>query len=204
MKKIWMTLLALMLPQLAMADDAELYDPAPPPNSAFVRVIQVGKASAPATLAGKSFTLKEKAISDYLVIPAGEQEFKAGAEKATLTIDAGKYYTLIATGSGKPQQAEDAQIKNPAKSMIYFYNVSDSAGSLYAPVHKADIVSAEPGKNVSKEINALKLAVDVKAGDKAVKSFKDVQLKRRIGTTFILMGSKGAYQAVQVGNAVVR
>ena len=63
----------------AFAQDTGLYDPAPPANSAFVRVI--GAPSA--TLGVKAVTAAKGAASAYVVIPQGEFAAKVGAIAVT-------------------------------------------------------------------------------------------------------------------------
>lgn len=208
--KLFPWLLALfLLPMAALADDAELYDPAPPANSAFVRVVNglTDAVKREATLGKISLgAAPSPSIGDYRIIPAGKHPFVAGKAAADFTIAAGKYYSVLLFEQGKPKLVEDELISNPAKTRVYFYNLSDAAqATIFASTQKIAVIDKlESGGFSSREMNALKLALQVKAEDTPVKDFHDVPLKRRIGTSFLLAGKKGAYQAVMVSNVVKR
>lgn len=200
MKK-FLSFLALALVALsgfsAQANDQELYDPAPPADSAFIRLINASSDSAPVTssLGSVTFTgVTSPAITDYSVLKAGDYEMKVGEGSFDIHVEAGKYYTLaLLTKEGKPSVTalEDAMVTNPAKAVVYFYNLSDSPkASLFAPQHKADIVAEiESGKGGAREVNALTLDLAITAGGKEIKAFPGVELKRRTGITFLLSGS---------------
>jgi alginate O-acetyltransferase complex protein AlgF len=173
-----------------------------------VRVVNglTDAAKINATLGNTSFSaVASPSISDYMIVPAGKHAFAAAKTKASFTIAAGKYYSILLSSTAA-QLTEDALIRNPAKTQLYFYNLSDSAkASVFATKQKVAIVKdVATGKAASREMNALTLAVDVKAGDTTVKNFSDVALKRRIGTSFLLAGKKNTYQAIMVNNAVKR
>ena len=208
MKKWLLTLFVFAAPSLALAVDEGLYEPAPPANSAFVRVIDADAAlkTVSATLGGVGFgKVTYPAISPYVVIPAGEKELVAGKLKEKLNLEAGRYYS-VALMNGTSKLLEDPSINNPAKARVYFYNLSDAAdATLFAPKQKAPILSKQaPGTSTSREMNALTLPLQVLADDKNVKIFPDVALKRRMGTSAVLAGKKGAYRAVIAENKVAR
>ncbi len=197
----------LFLPMKAMADDAELYDPAPPPGSAYIRFINAYSGEIIPELSGKSFgKISYPQISDYKIFKANEYDVKAGKRSKKVSIKADGYYTIAVLQDGKIALYEDKPIKNPAKAMVYFYNLSTAAiASLYAPEHKTAVLSDVAADDaVAREVNALKLILQVRAGDKEVAQYDDVQLKRRRGMSFALIGKEGAYQAVMVENAIKR
>ncbi|MFO1242234.1 MAG: alginate O-acetyltransferase AlgF [Rickettsiales bacterium] len=188
--------------EVSAADDTALYDPTPPADSAFVRIINTTATAVDATIGSASYTsVAAPGISPYRVIPQGEQEAKAGDVSKKVSIEAGKYYSVAITekdGKKELVTLEDAVIKNPAKAMIYFYNFSDSAtASLNAVKQKADIVSGvKAGESASREVNALTIDVAVNdAEGKEVKAFPGVELKRRTGVNFLLTGSGSNRQA---------
>lgn len=199
----------LLMASAASAMDEGLYEPAPPANSAFVRVIHANpKASSiAATLGGKGFgKLTYPAISKYVAITAGDQTFEATRISEKIMVEAGQYYTLAVVKDNAVKVIDDAVIGNPAKARLYFYNLSDVVdATLFAPKQKAAIISKqEANSGTSREINALTLPLQILAEGKLVKQFDGVQLKRRMGTTAALFGSKGAYKALVSENAVAR
>ncbi len=211
-KKLTLLFAMLGLATPALANDQELYDPAPPADSAFVRLINAtGDATKLSTSVGSvSFKdLASPAISPYYVLKANDYTMKLGEASFPVKVEAGKYYTLaLQRAEGKPTLTvlPDAIISNPAKSVVYFYNLSTvPSASLFASEHKADIVaSTAPGKGGAREVNPLTLSLVIKAGDKEVKSFPGVELKRRTGTTFVLAGTAEKPVTLMQENAVQR
>lgn len=211
--KKWYVLLALVaFGTPALGQDKELYDPDPPADSAFVRLINAtGDKEALSSTVG-SVTFKSDAspsMTPYYVLKNGDYSLKLGEASFPVKVEAGKYYTIALTrAGGKPSMTllPDVTISNAAKSVVYFYNLSDIAGaSLFATEHKADIVAAtEPGKGGAREVNPLTLDLAIKAGDKEIKAFPKVELKRRTGVTFILAGTAEKPVTLMQENAVQR
>lgn len=202
-------LLFYLWPVVAVADDAELYDPAPPPGSAYVRFLHAAADMPELTpaLSGRGFgTLSYPALADYRVVKAGEYEATAGKAAKTVTIAADHYYTIILQDGATITLQQDDLIKNPAKAGVYFYNMSDAPqAKLCAPEHKAAIVDkVAAAQAASREVNALKLVLEVRAGEQTVQRFEQVQLKRRRSVSFALVGNEGNYQALMVENAIAR
>ncbi|NJN45145.1 MAG: hypothetical protein HC808_00010 [Candidatus Competibacteraceae bacterium] len=147
---------------VAAAQDAELYDPAPPPNAAFVRVVNATAAdsSISAQLAGIDFgELPYPGVSAYQVVQEGERVFQTGEKNEPLTIKAGNYYTIAVLGQGDEQHIlpiQDSVSTNPAKCGVLFYNLSDQpAASLRVPSRNVDVIAAvNPGKGELREVNA--------------------------------------------------
>lgn len=201
------TFVAFVNPAQA-ADDTALYDPAPPADSAFVRIINATGATVDATVGGASYSgVTAPGISSYRIIPQGEQEVKIGDFSEKLNIAAGKYYSLALTekdGKKELTPLDDAIIKNPAKAMVYFYNLSDApTSSLHAVKQKADIIAdVKPGTSGSREVNALTIDVGVNAEGKEIKSFPGVELKRRTGVSFLLSGTGTGKQALMAASDI--
>lgn len=210
MQKIFIFIFSLILSiSLAWADDAELYDPAPPADSAFVRVINASSegGGAKAVIGGVGYgEVSYPSISSYHIVKGGEHKITIGDASKNITVDAGTYATIALTNSDKIKIIKDELLSNPSKARVYFYNFSDATiGAVYAPEHSADILgNVAPDEGLSREVNALKLKLQVKAGDTVAHEFADVQLKRRTGTSFLLVGKAGSYNALMVENVVGR
>ncbi|MDG1287760.1 MAG: alginate O-acetyltransferase AlgF [Rickettsiales bacterium] len=210
MKTLFSWMIAALVPfTMAQANDDELYDPAPPADSAFVRVIHAASAmdKVSATVGGITYgELSYPALSNYRIVKGGQHKATVGTVSQELTIDAGGYFTIALNDAGEVKLIKDELLSNPAKARVYFYNFSDAAqGSLFAAEHGAailDKVNANEGG--SREVNALKLALQAKAGEAVVQEFKGVQLKRRVGTSFLVTGKAGAYKALMLENEVER
>jgi alginate O-acetyltransferase complex protein AlgF len=187
----------------ALANDDGLYDAPPPPNSAFVRLMDArGTAGLSAMLGDKSVTVADGAVSGYAIVPAGSLKITAGDATGDVTIEAGKFYTaaIYVGGSPAPILMEDKIIANPAKSGLYLYNFAAENATLFAPKQNVAVIeNVAAGASGFREINAVTLDLDVKAGAAAV-SLKDVALKRRAGLS-VIMFSNGS--VVSAANAVL-
>ncbi len=76
--------MAAAAPAFAEGDNA-LYDAPPPPNSAFVRLIDArGAGGLSATLGDKAVTL-DGAVSGYAIVPAGTLKVSAGEAAGDVT-----------------------------------------------------------------------------------------------------------------------
>ncbi len=203
----WM--IAALLPFASQAKDDELYDPAPPADSAFVRVIHadadVGAVASKVGGVGYG-ELSYPSLSNYRIVKGGQHKVAIGAGSQDLTIEAGGYFTIALTDSGEIKLLKDELLANPAKARVYVYNFTDATeGSIFASEHGAAILDkVNMNEGNSREVNALKLALQAKAGSAVVQDFKDVQLKRRIGTSFLITGKAGAYKALMIENEVER
>lgn len=193
---------------LAAGDDA-LYNPAPPPNSAFVRVIDArGQGNLAVSVGQAQITVPQTGVSAYVVVPQGEQDVALSTTSSKVTLTAGKYYTLAfyIDGATTPKLLEDEILTNPAKSGVYVYNFSDAASvKLYAPQPKVAVVdNLKPGSSAFKSVNAVTVDLAVMDGEKKVADFNQLALKRRTGLTFLVFGAGDGKKAIAVPNETAR
>ncbi len=165
--------LALFVAGTAFAQDG-LYDPAPPANSAFVRVAGMPTA----TLGGKAVTAQPGAASAYVVIPQGDFAAKVGAASSTLKAEAGKFYTVVSIG-GKLALLTDDAASNRAKALLTVYNLSKSSVDLKTADGKTTVVTAiKSGASGSRAVNGITVDLSAFAGAKALGTVKSVKLER--------------------------
>jgi alginate O-acetyltransferase complex protein AlgF len=191
------------------AGDEALYDPAPPPDSAFVRVIDArGQGNLQVTVGDEAIAVPATGVSPYVVIPQGEEDVALSTSTSKVTLAAGKYYTiaLFVGGATEPTLLEDEILANPAKSGIYVYNFSDAPSiTLYAPKPKVAVVdNLKPGTSAFKSVNAVTVDLALMSGDKVVAQFDQLGLKRRTGVTFVAFGAGDAKKGVMVPNETTR
>jgi alginate O-acetyltransferase complex protein AlgF len=121
----------------------QLYDPEPPLDSAYVRVVVLNQDSASEiTVDGRVRVAKLNAsdVSDYLVLPAGKRAIvvkaldKMGSKLIyNLDVTAGKALTLAFTAGGgdtAPKLFEDKANTNKLKSLVAAYNLDPKAGAI--------------------------------------------------------------------------
>lgn len=206
MKRLILTLMMLILPvSAAHAVDEALYDPAPPADSAFVRLINASGEKTVSGLIG-SITFKEVAdVSPYMVLKAGKYDLSVGKAKQSVEVKAGTSYTFAYSKDGDKEALasfEDAAMDDPSKAMIYFYNLSDKEANLRAPNFNTDIVSkVAAGTSQSKALNALTVDVALTVDNNDVKTFPGIELKRRNGYSFVLTGKAPKFGGASVMNS---
>lgn len=208
----------VMMAGVVQANDQQLYDPAPPADAAFVRVVN-GTANAVDVTVGSAAYAKvaKGAAATYQIVKEGEYKpsvVVAGktSEEAGLKVAAGKYYTLAVVSDAADadgvalKEMEDAQMSNPAKAYVYFYNLSDKANAaVRAPKFNKDVVAltATPA-SASRDLGQATVDLAVTADGKDVKVFSGVALQRRAGVTFVLSGAGDALEATMSTNEVKR
>lgn len=211
---------AIILMQAAAAGAQStglLYDPEPPADSAYVRVVNVGRDSAVDVLVDGKARLRNLAggeAGDYLVLSAG---------KHTLALQpAGKSAIAVSTGvdvvSGramtvafpalrndtKPLVFEDKANANKLKAVLTLYHLDPKAGPL-------DVLSADgatkvfggiaPGASSSLSVNPISIElIATKPGDKTALARTSVAMAQG-GTYSILLlpgeGGKPSVRAIQ-------
>lgn len=175
----------LLLSAVSMAAAQEgLYDPAPPANSAFVRV--VGAPSA--TLGTKTVTAEKGGASTYVVVPQGTFTVKVGPLTRRLVVAAGKFYTLVPQGP-RLLLLDDQPFDNRAKALLTVYNLSKTplVDLKTADGKTAVITGVKPGASGSRAVNGITVDLAAFAGDKALASLRDVRLERGKAYALVLM-----------------
>jgi len=198
---IFVALLGLMVFP-SYAQDAGLYDPAPPAGSAFVRFINLGaknEACKP-DIRGKSYdSIDQNKVGPYVPAKSGDAELKLDAASAKETLEEGGYYTVVYRGDALSVIKDDA-IKNPVKSMVAFYNLTPRNDiSLKTADGKVDVIkSLASGKSGYREINAVTVKLVVYDGARKAVTLKPIILKRREPTAIIVRETANGKLAVRV------
>jgi alginate O-acetyltransferase complex protein AlgF len=209
---------ALTFVESAQANDQQLYDAAPPADSAFIRVINGTADAVDVTVGAAAYAKVAKgSAASYQIVKEGEYNpalvvSGKSTQEAALKVVAGKYYTLAVVKDAADadgvavKEMEDAQMSNPAKAYVYFYNLSDKANAaVRAPKFNKDVtaVTSTPA-SASKDLGQATVDLAVTAEGKDVKLFSAVALQRRAGVTFVLSGAGDALEATMVANEVKR
>lgn len=194
MQKSHLLLGLMVVTSFAFAED--LYDPAPPADSAFVRLINGTNSEATATLGTKKLTAKAANTSAYLVFTQGMPKLTFGKLTQDVHLDAGKFYTLALTGTSanpKVTVLEDAENTNRTRALINVYNLSTIAKvDLKTGDGKTAVIEGvTPGSSKSRAVNGIKVALSVYNGGKVMQAFKETQLER--GAAYaVIVTDKGA------------
>lgn len=150
-------LLAASATPFAMAQTAALYDPQPPADSAYVRVL-VGSAAGAIEVAvnGKPrvANLAAGEPSDYLVLGAGKHKLTVNAKGKPTTVDinldviAGRATTVAwpeLSSDTKPVLFEDKANGNKLKAVLAVYNLNSKLGAI-------DVLSADGSTRVFSKV----------------------------------------------------
>lgn len=194
--------LALAAPTAVRAEGA-LYEPAPPPGSAFLRVINAsGQGAVDVQLDGKPFVQAgDAAASDYVVTPQGRKTAAWKGQTLPLTLTAGKFYSLVV--AAEPRLIEDPAMQSRAKALVRLYNLSSKPSlSLKTADGKLAVIEGVPAQSAAdRMVNAAKLAFGVFDGDSKLASTSDVVIERGFAYSVLAIGKGDALKAVWVKSA---
>ena len=170
---------ALLIGTTTAQDLAGLYAPAPPPDSAFVRIINATATPLSATLGSKAATAPKAGISTYVVVPQGNVAAKVGAANNTLAVVAGKFYSAVWNGKTF-RLMTDVSADDRAKAQLTVYNLSTKpALDLKTADGKLSVVGGvKPGESGNRAVNGITVDLAVFGGSKALATFKGADLER--------------------------
>ncbi len=166
------------LGQTSAQETTALYDPVPPPDSAFVRVLQAGATSS-ATLGRATLTLPRTGATPYLEQTQGTLSARVGTASANLKLAAGKFYSVFAWG-GKLVMLEDPPVQNRGKALLTVYNLSRYASlDLKTADGKTTVISGvRLGSSASRAVNGIVADLGVVAEGRLVGQASGVKLER--------------------------
>jgi Alginate O-acetyl transferase AlgF len=190
-----------------LAADDGLYDAPPPPDAAFIRVLNGATDTSPVALdvQGQELKVLNHKVSSYAMVKAGETSAKGLAVEQVLILKPGSFYTLAITNSGSTKLFEDTPPDDPAKSRLYFYNLSDKPSvDLFVPAaSKNALHGLAADSTASVELKApLQLDMEAKSDTDVLAKFDAVALKRRSTVTIAVFGADGSYSGLSQPTAV--
>lgn len=183
-----------------------LYDPEPPANSAYVRVVVAAQGpTMQLTVDGKprGEPLVDGEPGHYLVLPAGPHRLQLVGSSPPLQVDidapAGKALTLAFTSrapGSQPLRFEDKANTNKLKAVLTAYHLAHSAGPLDVTAGaKAQTVfpAVAAGASVSRLVNPLTIDFGLAANGTPLDS-ATAQLAMDYGGTYSLFILPGKSQ----------
>ena len=171
----------------ASAQDEGLYAPAPPADAAFVRIFSTRQGEMTPTLGDTSFqALAYGKVSPYRVVLQGDADLTAGNVTDTLSLQAGRFYTVIVGENAS--LLEDPTLENRAQTLLLLYNTSSEPVNLKTADGSTDVIpDVAPGEVGSIPVNPISVAFGAFRGDDALTTFDEVQLERSAAySTFVL------------------
>jgi alginate O-acetyltransferase complex protein AlgF len=161
-----------------------LYDPEPPANSAFVRVINAGSGELKPGIDNVAYgAVGGFNASAYRVIPQGAHKLAAGAANKEVNVLAKRFYSVVVNG-GDVTVLEDPANPGQTKAGLAIYNLSKIGSiALKTDDGKTTVVDGvAPGTVKSQAVNAIKVGLAAFNGSSKIASFPAVQLER--GSTY--------------------
>ena len=189
------------------AGEGGLYDAPPPPDAAFVRVLNAGTGgNLELTVADAAFSVGAGALSPYEFVTKGSYDAVWASSKLPLSVDAQKYYTIIVPGDGsEPKLVEDEALANPARAGLYFYNATAKPLQLDARVNgkqAAIFKDVAPGATAFREVNPFEVAFIVVDGGAPAFELPTTAMVRQQGTSVVAMPTANGVTAIQSINSV--
>ncbi|NEX61073.1 alginate O-acetyltransferase AlgF [Noviherbaspirillum galbum] len=207
------------MPILAAAQSTGLlYDPQPPADSAYVRVIALGAGPVDVSVAGvkriKGLAAGEP--SEYMVLAAGKHQFELSVNgkpgrRAAVNVQSGRVLTIAFAGAegDAPIVFEDRANTNKLKAVLAVYHLHAKSGAL-------DLLAGDGSTRVfqnvaygsSSALSVNPVSVDVfaaAAGDKA--KLASASLAMAPGGTyslFLVPGPKNALELHALTNRIER
>jgi alginate O-acetyltransferase complex protein AlgF len=177
-----------------------LYDPVPPADSAFVRIIQADRSLGAASLSIGDIAygeLEYLSISPYQIVPQGAHEGLFGGIAAALEVAAGNFYTVVVAG-GKPLLLQDPVNGNLTKTLLILYNLSDLAtvDMKTADGSTAVITGVTSQTLNSILVNPIEISLAAYVENQLVQAFNDLSLKP--GATYSMIVTNPADAAWSV------
>lgn len=174
------------------ATELELYAPAPPAGSAFVRFVNAEKETYPLRLAGRALgALRPGDVSPYWVAAAGARSASAGKYASSLEVVAGHFYTVLIRAQGL-QALQDEPHTHLAKAQLTLYNVSAlKQVSLKTADGAATILEGiTPGGHASRSVNAIAVELAVYGDGKVLQQLSGLNLAQGSAySVFVLPGA---------------
>ena len=168
---------------LAVNADTGLYDPAPPPGSAFVRFLSAYQknGSNESKINGKTLEYVDFGeVSSYFVAPKGKTDIVVGKARESADLAEGGYYTVILKNENDIEVVADPLNDNLSKAQIIFYNLMPGKTlSLKTSGGNVDIVpSVAAGKSGSRQLNPVNVPVAVYDEDRILRDLGGLPLER--------------------------
>jgi alginate O-acetyltransferase complex protein AlgF len=180
-----------------------LYSPAPPADSAFVRVVNASAGASIQVSAG-NITLASKlaygTVSTYRVVKQGMTGFDAAGKHTDLKLEAGRFYTL-ALERGRWVSVTDRSSADINKARIGVYNFSDrkDVSLKTADGQVALLENLEPDGYELVQVNPVKAQLAAFSGGKGI-PFSEVQLEANVAYSVIVVGSGTRVKTTWVRN----
>lgn len=193
--RVWLMLLTMLasLPVWAAQDGNEgLYEMAAPPDSAFVRVVNVTEGQAAIAMDDWRQSLSPGQAGDYLYRPAGAVQLQVNGKPFSFDFGKRSVQTLVFDGTSLvPHQ--DTYFNSRLKALLVMYNLSAQPATLQTSNGAVNVIGPLlAGSSSEREINGVKVSLRVALDSGAELPLEEVVLQRgRVYTVLVTPGNGG-------------
>lgn len=198
------------------ADEALLYDPEPPVDSTYLRIIHTGAQRAvDVHIDGRlrMANLHSATPSDYIILPPGKHELTIRAAGKSqilvttpLTLESGRSITIVykaLSASIKPLVFNDKLNANHLKAMLSVYNLNgkDGAFDILTADGKTTVFSGiDSGKNMDLSVNPISAELILtKTGNKVARGKIPISMIAGATYSILLLPKEGENPLIYIG-----
>jgi hypothetical protein len=196
--------LSLTLAGPAFSQEGGLYAAPPPPDAAFVRVLNGTNKAIATELGGIAFAVQPQTISPYSIVTRGDYTAN-GDIVLSAKVEAQHFYTILVGPDGQGALLTDEPLANPARAGLYFYNATGAPLDLAATVggKQAKVFEAvAPGMQAFREVNAFDVTFDVLKGGAVAFTLPGITMARQQGVSVVALNDGNKLIAIQAVNGV--
>lgn len=194
--RVWLMILTMLLnsPGWAAEDGNEgLYEMAAPPDSAFIRVVNVTDEQVAVVMDDWRQSLPSGQAGDYLYRPEGAAQLQVNGKPFAFDFARRSVQTLVFDGASLvPHQ--DTYFSSRLKALLVMYNLSAQPATLQTSNGAVNVIGPLlAGSSDEREINGVKVSLRVTLDSGTELPLEEVVLQRgRVYTVLVTPGSGGA------------
>lgn len=190
--RVWLMILGMLvsLPVWAAQDGNEgLYEMAAPPDSAFVRVVNVTDGQVAVGMDDWRQSLSAGQAGDYLYRPAGTATLRVNDKPFEFSFGKRSVQTLVFDGVALVPH-EDTYFNSRLKALLVMYNLSSQSATLQTSNGAVNVIGPLlAGSSDEREINGVKVSLKVTLDSGKALPLEDVVLQRgRVYTVLVTPG----------------
>ncbi|ERP86933.1 hypothetical protein Q670_05005 [Alcanivorax sp. P2S70] len=190
------------MPVWAAQDGAEgLYEMAAPPDSAFIRVVNLTGDQLDLGLDEWRQSLAPGRAGDYLYRPGGEAQIRINGKSFDFSFASRSVQTLIFDGQSM-RLHEDTYFNSRLKALLVMYNLTGQGASLQTANGSVTVIGPLAAEDSGdREINGVKVALRVALTDGTSLPLEEVVLQRgRVYSVWVVPGASGPEARLEEAN----
>ena len=189
LRAVWVFAVVVLFLAGGVCAQEDLYGPSAPPDAAYVRVVNATPDGEAAAELGDvdydpvAFT----GVTPYRVLEPGSVALNVAGAEASLTVEAGGFYSVVLTPEGV-NVLQDEALVDASRALLTLYNLSDTETlDLKTADGATDIVSGvAPGGAGSIVVNQAEVALGVFAGEELVEALGPSLLERGVAYSVLV------------------